>query len=109
LPFQAHIATRGQSVAAARAYDHVAVLLENDVRAVVEVEDGDGGELGGRATRLRHRQRLGEVRQRLYDGVVGGVHLGVQRERALAVAVECRVALRRYDPVLYVSTAPGKK
>ena len=100
LPFQAHIATRGQSVAAARAYHHVAVLLQNDVRAVVEVEDGDGGELGGRAARLRHRQRLGEVRQRLHDGVVGGVHLGVQRERALAVAVECRVALRRYDPVL---------
>jgi len=90
-----------ESVTAAGADDHVAVLLEYDVGTVVEVEDGDGGEFGRRAARLRHGQRLGEVGERLHDGVVGGVHLRVQRERALAVAVERRVAFRCYDPVLY--------
>ena len=89
---------------AASADDHVAISLEDDVGVIVEVEDGDGRELGRRAARLRHGQRLGEVRQRLHDGVVGGVHLGVQRERALAVAVERRVTFRRYDPVLQYNT-----
>lgn len=36
----------------------------------------------------------------LHDGVVGGVHVGVQREGALALAVVRRVALRSDDPVL---------
>lgn len=40
----------------------------------------------------------------LHDGVVGGVHVGVQREGALALAVVRRVALRSDDPVLRAGT-----
>jgi hypothetical protein len=32
---------------------HVPVLLEDDVGAFVEVEDGDAGEFGGSAARFR--------------------------------------------------------
>jgi len=94
-------------VTAACADDHVAIFLEDDVGVVVEVEDGDGGQLGRRAARLWDRQRLGEVCQRLHDGVVGGVHLSVQRKRAFAVAVERRVTFGRYDPVLQRKTKPN--
>ena len=85
---------------AARPYDHVAILLQDDVRVVVEVQDRDGGELGRRAARLWHGQRLHEVRQCLHNGVVRGVHLSVQRERAFAVAVESRVAFGCDYPIL---------
>lgn len=40
---------------------HVPVLLQDDIGAVVEVEDGYGVELGGRAARLRHRVGVDEV------------------------------------------------
>ena len=94
------------SVAATRADDHVTIFLEDDVWVVVEVKDGDGWELGRRAARLRYGQRLHQVSQRLDNGVVSGVHLGVQRERAFAVAVECRVTFRRNDPVLQRTVVP---
>ena len=90
----------GRSVAAARFDDHVAILFEDDVRVVVKVQDGDGGEFDGRAARLGHHGRRHQVHQRLHDGVVAGVHVRVQRERTLAVAVKRRVAVRRDDPVL---------
>lgn len=41
--------------------DHVPVLLQDDVGAVVEVEDGDGVELGGGAAGLGHRFWVDEV------------------------------------------------
>lgn len=44
--------------------------------------------------------RGGRTHQRLHDGVVGGVHVGVQREGALALAVVGGVAFRGDDPVL---------
>jgi len=88
-------------MAAAGSDDHVAVFLEYDIGVVVEVQDGDGGKFGGSAAGLRHGQRLHEVRQRLHDCVVCRVHLSVQRERTLAVAVECSVAFRSYDPILH--------
>ena len=37
---------------AARPHDHVPVLLQDDVGTVVEVQDGDGVQLGGGAARL---------------------------------------------------------
>ena len=89
----------------ARFDDHVAVLLENDVGIVVEVEDGDGREFDGGAARLGHFVRIHEVHQRLDDGVIAGVHVSVQRERTLAVAVEGRIAVRCYDPVLIHSNS----
>lgn len=41
--------------------DHVAVLFQDDVGAVVEVEHGDAMELSGGAARLRDRVRVYEV------------------------------------------------
>ena len=38
--------------------------------------------------------------QRLHDGMVGGVHVGVQREGTLPLAVVGGIAFGRYDPVL---------
>lgn len=115
-------------MAAAGSDHHVAVLLEDDVGAVVEIEHGDGVELRGGAAGLGNRVRVDEVNlggwafgrqtaegdptrapltvthQGLHDGVVGGVHVGVQREGALALAVVRRVALRSDDPVLRART-----
>jgi len=62
-------------MATARLYHHVRVLFEDYVVAVVEVENRDGRELGGRTARLGYNCRVHEVHQSLYDGVVGGVHL----------------------------------
>lgn len=48
-------------MAAAGPDHHVAVLFQDDVGAVVEVENGDAVELGGRAAGLGHRLRVDEV------------------------------------------------
>lgn len=40
---------------------HVSVLLQDDIGAVVEVEDRYGVELRGRTARLRHRVRVDEM------------------------------------------------
>ena len=40
-------------LAAAGLDDHVPVLLEDDIVAIVDVQHGDGGELSGRAAGLR--------------------------------------------------------
>ena len=84
--------------------DHVPVALENDIGVVVEVEDRDGGELGGGTAGLGHQVGVQEVHQRLHDGVVGGVHVSTQRKGALPVAVERGVAIGSNDPVLEKST-----
>lgn len=87
-------------MAAAGPDHHVAVLFENDVGAVVKVEHGDGVELRGRTARLGHRVWVDKMDQRLHNGVVCGVHVGVQREGALSLTVVRSVALRSNDPVL---------
>lgn len=104
---------------------HVAVLLQDDVGAVIEVEDGDAVKLRGRAAGLGHCLRVDEMDlflercifqwagerrafggvtsetyQRLHDGVIGGVHIGVKGEGAFAVTVVRGVTLWRDDPVL---------
>lgn len=66
------------SVAAARLNHHVAVLLEDDVGVVVEVENGQTGQLRGGAAGLRNGRRFDEMRHLLNDRVVCGV-VGVQR------------------------------
>lgn len=48
-------------VAATGTHDHVAVLFEDDVGAVVEIEDRDGIQLGRGAAWLGHRLRVDEV------------------------------------------------
>jgi len=80
--------------------NHVTIFLEDDVRTIVEVEYGDGGELGGCTARLWHGERLHEVSQGLYNSVVSGVHLGVKRKCTFTVAVERSVAFRSNDPIL---------
>ena len=79
---------------------HVLVLLQNDVGALVEVEDEDRGELLRGAARFRDVVRVHQVHERLHDGVVGRVHVRVQREGALAGAVEGLVVVGGDDPVL---------
>ena len=51
----------GGSVAATRPDHHVLVLLEDDVGVVVEVEHGDGVELGRSAARLGNVLRVHQV------------------------------------------------
>lgn len=48
-------------MAAAGPDHHVAVFLQDDIGAVIKVEDGDGGELGGGAARLRDRVRVDKM------------------------------------------------
>ena len=45
--------------------DHVAVLLQDDVGALVKVEDRDSGQLGRCAARLRGQVRAHQVNQSL--------------------------------------------
>ena len=68
--------------------NHIPVSLEDNVGVVVEVEDGDGGELGGCAAGLGHQVGVQEVDQRLHNGMIGGVHVSTQRKRAFPIAVE---------------------
>lgn len=86
-------------VATTRPHDHVTVFLEDDVGAVVKIEHGDGIELGGRAAGLGHKVGVHQVHQRLHNGVVGGIHVGIERESALPVAVVGRITLGCDDPV----------
>jgi hypothetical protein len=92
-------------VAAAALDDHVLVLFEYDVALVEEVEDGDGRELGRGAAGLGHLARVHQVHQGLDDRVVGRVHVGVEREVALAAAVISVVAVGRDYPVLPLEVA----
>src|SRR5688572_31155112 len=79
--------------------DHVSVLLEDDVGVIVEVEDGQSGELRRRTAGLRYGRGIHHVGHGLDDRVVRGV-MGVQEGDAVAIAVVGGVALRSYDPVL---------
>ena len=65
----------GLLMATARFHHHVRVLFEDYIVAIVEVENRDGRELGGRAARLGYHCRVHEVNQCLHNGVVGSVHL----------------------------------
>ena len=85
---------------AARLDHHVFVFLENDIRTLVKIQDGDSTELGGGATRLGHVVGSHEMDECLDNGVVGGVHVSVEREGALPVAVVGGVTVRSDDPVL---------
>ena len=47
-----------------------------------------------------YRRGVHKMHERLDNGVVCGIHVGVQGERALSVAVECLVVVGRNDPLL---------
>lgn len=87
-------------MAAAGPHDHVPVFLQDDVGAVVEVEDRDGVELSWSAAGLGHRIWVDKVDQCLHDGVVGSIHVGVQREGTFPLTVVRGIAFGRDDPVL---------
>ena len=100
-----------RSVAAARPDDHVLVLLVQHRPRVVEVQDGDGVEVDGRAARVGQRLLvvavvggvlLDEADQGLHDGVVGGVHVVLEGKGAQALASESRVVGRCHYPVLKI-------
>lgn len=50
--------------------------------------------------RVRGTYKVTDAYQRLHDGVIGGVHVGVEGEGTFSVAVVGCVALWRNDPVL---------
>ena len=81
------------------------VVFEYDLVVFVDVEHGNGGEFGWDAASSRHGTRIDRVDQRLDDGVIGGVEVIGQRERAIAVAVVGVVAGRRHDPVVPADVA----
>ena len=87
-------------MAAARLDDHVFIFLQNDVGALVKIQDRDPTEFGRSAAGLGNVVRSHQVDQGLHYGVVGGVHVGVEREGALSMAVVGGVAVRCDDPVL---------
>ena len=87
-------------MAATRLDDHVFIFLQNDVGALVKVQDRDPTELGWRTAGLGHVVRSHQVDQGLHYGVVSGVHVSVQREGTFSMAVVSGVAVRSNDPVL---------
>lgn len=66
---------------------HVAVLPQDDIVAAVIVEHRGGTQFGGCTACLGDYIWLHQVHQGLQDGVVGGIHAGVQREGALSLTV----------------------
>ena len=87
-------------MAAARLHHHVAILLKDNVGTLVEVKDGYSTEFGGGAAGFGYVDGSHEVDECLDDGVIGGVHVRVEGEGALAMAVVSGVAVRRDDPIL---------
>lgn len=87
-------------MATARFHNHVRVLFEDHVVAVVEVENRNGRELGGRTAWLWYHWGIHKMHQRLHNGVVSSVHMRAEGKWAFSKAEERRVSLRRDDPVL---------
>lgn len=49
---------------------------------------------------MRGAYKVTDTYQRLHDGVIGGVHVGVEGEGTFSVTVVSCVTLWCYDPVL---------
>lgn len=78
---------------------HVTVFTQDDIVAAVIVQHRGGTQFGGCTACLGDNIWLHQVHQRLQDGMVGGVHTGVQWESTLPLTVIGRVALGGDDPV----------
>lgn len=110
---------RRWSLAAALLDDHVVERLHDDVAVVVDVEQVERRQLGGRAARRRHEDRVDGVHlhenylsvympiplsictnEALHDGVIRGICVARQRVVARAVAEVRVVAARRHHPAL---------
>ena len=88
------------STASASLDDHVVIIFEYDLVILVDVQHGDGRELGGDATGPRNGARIDRMNQRLNDGVIGRVEMIGQRERTIAVTIIGVIARRCHDPVV---------
>lgn len=87
------------SVAATASSHHVVILFQHHILIVIEVEQVDGKELVGHATRLLNAfDQLQSVDDGLDGGVVGRPHVLTQGEGAGAFAVVSVVAPRRHNP-----------
>lgn len=80
--------------------NHVLVLLEDDVGLVVEIEYRNRSQLCRCAAGLWYLTRIHQVHQGLYDGVIRGVHVRVQRKVAFPAAVVGVETLGSNYPVL---------
>lgn len=86
-------------VAATAPCHHVVVLLQHHVLVVIKVEQVDGEQLVGDATRgFDALEQLEGVDDGLDGGVVSGPHVLTQRKGTGAFAVVGVVASRRHDP-----------
>jgi hypothetical protein len=87
------------SVTSATCNHHVVVLFQDDVLVVIEVEQADGVEFVGDATRRAHIfHHAQSVNDALNGCVVGWFLVLSQRKRALAGTVISVVAVGRDDP-----------
>lgn len=80
--------------------NHVFVLRQNEVRVVIKIQQGDGRQLRGHATRWRYKARVEAMQAGLHLGVAGDVDVTSEGKGALPAAVKCIVATRGKDPIL---------
>ena len=90
----------GISTTSAGLDDHVVVVFQDDFIVLVDVEHGDGRELGGDAAGAGHGAGVDRIDQRLDDGVIGRIQMIGQGEGAVSVAVVGVVSGWRHDPVV---------
>lgn len=88
------------SMAPARFDNHISILFEDDIGVVVKVENHNRRQFGGCTAWFRNLIWIHEVNQRLYNGMIGGVHMWRKRERALSMAKEGSITIWCNDPIL---------
>lgn len=81
---------------------HVLVLLKHNVATVIVIEYGDWTEFGRCTAGLRYRTRAHVVDECLHDSVIGSIGVPIEREGALALAVESHVPKGCDDPFLFL-------
>lgn len=88
------------SVATAALDNHIFVFLQIHIRVVQVVEHRDGRQPGRCTAGLWHFAGIQQMHQRLHNGMIGGVHVRIQREIAFAGTIERIVAVWRHNPIL---------
>lgn len=81
-------------------HNHVPVFFQDDIGVVVEVKNRDGIQFGWCAAWFGDVLGIHKVDQGLYNGVVGGIHVCIEREGTLSITIVGSVALGCNDPVL---------
>lgn len=94
------LATDGASMAGTACGDHVVVLLEHNVAAVVVIQQADGRQVVGYAARAHDVfVQSKPVYDALHRRMVRRLQILSQRKRARTFAIVCVVHFRRYYPV----------